>query len=398
MMPDNKQMKGLLWMKRVVWTFMIFMIGVTLIYFDAQDVRAEAREIHVYFEGERLTFEDTEPILIDNRTMVPFRKIFETLGFEVEWIDGELRKAIGSKEGMKIELTIDSNKAIINGQTIELDVPAQIHKGRTLVPLRFVSENSGYHVYFADQAGTFIVGIGSTVESANLGVTNQPTVPVSSSGDIEPYVAKGRVVNAQGQPLPSVEVYADNTFLYNSNILGITDEKGEYRLELPEVNTSYRMGAKYEIDDQGKTYTFYMEPEPNHPFNGSAGAVRDFVLDINLGEVELYSWDYAYPDDDNAPEFEMDQVELSLKPVGKLIDSSMGRTITGFPKYEDGVRMKGIPVGTYEVTAVWKPKGYKPVPLLVSIRNAEQFNESVMFNFENPFGDYHHVQLEVKFP
>ena len=39
-----------------------------------------------------------------------------------------------------IELPIGNNKAKVNGQEVILDVPAQIINGRTLVPIRFVSE------------------------------------------------------------------------------------------------------------------------------------------------------------------------------------------------------------------------------------------------------------------
>jgi hypothetical protein len=384
-------------MRRMFLILLVLIMELTLTPFAGEQVQAKAAEIQVYLDGERLKFEDADPIATNGRTLVPFRKIFETLGFKVTWIGSE-QKAIGTKEDLTIELTLDSKKAKVNGKTIELDVPAQSLKGRTLVPLRFVSENSGYHVYYANENGVSIIGIGSTKESANPGVTLKPSTPEPSSGGIEPYVAKGRIVNSQGQPLPWAVVFADNTFLYNSNILGTTDENGYYRLELPEVSASYQMGARYETDYQGKAYTFDIEPQLDRPFAGNTGAVRDFVLDIDIGEVELYSWDYAYPDDDNAPEFELGQIELRLEPVGKLADGSTGSTITGYPIYEDGVRLKGIPVGTYQVTAVWKPEGYMPVSLLVSIRNAEQYKESVTYNFNSPFSGYFHTQLEVKFP
>jgi len=387
-------------MTKMLRAVLALMLGAAILPFNGQNAQAAAKEIQVYFEGERLTFEDTDPVLIGDRTMVPFRKIFETLGFEVEWVDGSVKKAIGKKDGATLELTIDSNKAMVNGKTIELDVPAQIRNSRTLVPLRFVSENSGYHVYFANDSGTFIVGIGRTEQSADPGVVKQPPAPGpdTSSDAAEPYVAKGRVVNAQGQPIAGAVVFADNTFLYNSNVLGATDENGYFRLGLPEVGATYQMGATYEMKYQGKAYTFSMEPVQDQPFAGNTGAVRNFVLDIATGEVELYSWDYAYPDDDDAPEFDLKQVELRLTPVGKLADGSIGSTVTGFPVYDDGERLKGVPVGTYEVTATWKPKDYPPVPMLVSIRNSDQYQESITFNFDMPLIGHFEFQLEVAFP
>jgi hypothetical protein len=45
-------------------------------------------------------------------------------------------------------LTIGSNIAIVNGQTITLDASAEIFEGRTIVPVRFVTEALGYNVGF----------------------------------------------------------------------------------------------------------------------------------------------------------------------------------------------------------------------------------------------------------
>lgn len=40
-----------------------------------------------------------------------------------------------------IVLTIGANNALVNGKSVSLDVPAQIMKGTTMVPLRFIAEN-----------------------------------------------------------------------------------------------------------------------------------------------------------------------------------------------------------------------------------------------------------------
>jgi hypothetical protein len=46
----------------------------------------------------------------------------------------------------EVVLTLDSDDALVNGQVIKLDVPAMVVKGRTLIPLRFVSEQIGMKV------------------------------------------------------------------------------------------------------------------------------------------------------------------------------------------------------------------------------------------------------------
>lgn len=111
---------------------------------------AESR-VKVKVDGEFIDF-DIQPIVtIGGRTLVPVRYIFEALGLRVKW-NVETRTVIGTKEDLKIELPIGSNIAKKNGSEIELDVPATIIHGRTMVPVRFVAESTGAYVAWeADQ-------------------------------------------------------------------------------------------------------------------------------------------------------------------------------------------------------------------------------------------------------
>lgn len=94
---------------------------------------------------------DVEPIIENGRTLVPFRTLFESLGAEVNW-DQENKIASCKKDDKEIKIFIGQNKAEVNGKAIELDSLPKIKDGRTLVPLRFVSENLGYEVEF-EKAG-----------------------------------------------------------------------------------------------------------------------------------------------------------------------------------------------------------------------------------------------------
>ena len=87
-----------------------------------------------------------QPALIkDDRTMVPMRKIFEKLGASVDW--DENTQTVTAKKGSKsISLTIGSDTLTINGSATKLDVSPFIENGRTLVPVRAVSESLGASV------------------------------------------------------------------------------------------------------------------------------------------------------------------------------------------------------------------------------------------------------------
>ena len=133
-------------------------IVITLIFMVSMSTAAYASEkpIAVIANGEQLTF-DVPPILHNNRTLVPFRAIFEAYGaVDIAW-NQELQKATGSVDGTTIELTVGSNKAFVNGSYLELDVPPIVKNGRVLVPIRFISEALGYDVEWDDAKRAVII-------------------------------------------------------------------------------------------------------------------------------------------------------------------------------------------------------------------------------------------------
>ena len=85
---------------------------------------------------------DVEPIIINDRTMLPARFVAEALGATVEW-DGENRVVTVKNDEVEIKLTIDSAIATVNGEEVELDSPACIVNDRTYTPVRFIVENLG---------------------------------------------------------------------------------------------------------------------------------------------------------------------------------------------------------------------------------------------------------------
>jgi len=112
---------------------LIFMIGSITITAMADE------EITVQLNGVQLIF-DVAPQMIHSRTMVPMRKIFESLGAEVEW-DETTQTITATKDEMKIVMQIKKTDMQVNDKTITLDVPPQIVDDRTLVPVRAVAES-----------------------------------------------------------------------------------------------------------------------------------------------------------------------------------------------------------------------------------------------------------------
>ena len=99
---------------------------------------------------------DIAPTIVNGRTLVPFRTIFEELGFNINW-NGATKSITATRQGTTINLQIDNIKASVNGKTVELDVPPTIKEDRTLVPLRFVAESSGAFVDWNGEKKTIAI-------------------------------------------------------------------------------------------------------------------------------------------------------------------------------------------------------------------------------------------------
>lgn len=106
--------------------------------------------------NDHIVYSDVYPYIKNNRTYVPIRFIAEELGYDVKW-DGANRKVTMTNDGTTVELTIGSNKMMVNGKTVLLDAPAEIRDDRTFVPLRAIAEAFGEKVdYSKDYKAVYI--------------------------------------------------------------------------------------------------------------------------------------------------------------------------------------------------------------------------------------------------
>jgi uncharacterized repeat protein (TIGR02543 family) len=104
---------------------------------------------------------DSPPVIKNGRTLVPIRAIIEALGGTVGW-DGTARKATVTLGSTTIELWIGKAVAKVNGVSTPIDpananVVPEIINGRTMLPVRFVSENLGCLVEWADATKTITI-------------------------------------------------------------------------------------------------------------------------------------------------------------------------------------------------------------------------------------------------
>ena len=159
--------------------FKLFGVVLTLIgrLFLGNNAFAE-EGIHVIYNGQEVSF-DVKPSIKDGRTLVPFRKVFEVLGADVSWDDSS-KTVTAHKGSIEIILSIGDKNATVNGQYKTLDVPPTIIDGRTVVPLRFVSENCGAQVDW----------VASTKSVSIRNLSEQEVISVVDSGEYQPIRVK----------------------------------------------------------------------------------------------------------------------------------------------------------------------------------------------------------------
>lgn len=126
--------------------FISLLLSVVIILsFTGKDALA-ADPIRVFVDDVMVQFPDQAPFInSDNRTMVPARFVSEALGAAVEWNE-ETRQVIVKHKNRNILLTIGVRVAWVDSRQVSLDTAPSILGGRTMVPLRFVSECLGAEV------------------------------------------------------------------------------------------------------------------------------------------------------------------------------------------------------------------------------------------------------------
>ena len=112
-------------------------------------------EIFVTLNGNVIPF-DQQPIMENDRALVPLRAISESMGYEVGW-DAETETIFISNGEQNLMLTIGGKEMLVvseNPQIIELDVAPKTVNDRTVVPIRAIAEGLKATVNWDDATQT----------------------------------------------------------------------------------------------------------------------------------------------------------------------------------------------------------------------------------------------------
>lgn len=193
---------------------------------------------------------------------------------------------------------------------------------------------------------------------------SNPTTDNTDNGTPPAGMVKGKIVNAQGQPVSGAKVYASHDTWFNTHVIGQTDANGNYQLNLKgQPAGTWSVYAQLAKNFNGKNYDFRIDPENTASLTTTEGGIRNMIWkltgvipgstdDTRMGGYVVFMG----TSDDFVP---VNEIEIKLVPQGTLVDGSTGTTIVRraeifpvplFSLYaNEGLR--DIPVGRYAISA-----------------------------------------------
>lgn len=228
--------------------FVAFICSLVILLSLPMSVSHADENINIYLNGERVYFSDQQPAIIEGRTLVPLRGVFEAMGADVTW-DGYWEEVfIDFSSGIELTMFIGDYSMLYmdnhSSYSIDLDVPARIINDRTMVPLRAISESIGADVEW-----------NSTSRSVYISYSDQTSYSGSSDADYD-------------EPLPLF----DNT-----------DEYDYYFVSYPEI---INFGWYIDIAPYYSTREMYVFDYSGYEYN-IADDIDNYIEDMKDEDFEL---------------------------------------------------------------------------------------------------------------
>lgn len=206
--------------------------------------------ITVFVDRVQVNF-DQQPVIRDDRTLVPMRRIFEALDAEVFW--DEPSQSVTAVHGNDvIVFYIGKSGLYKNGQlAYTMPVPAQIINDRTLVPLRAVAESLGCEV--AWDGIDYIVNITSAEQ---MGTSDAPPTWTGQDTPLSGGYAS-QMKAPDGTVVLNVELRCDE----------VTSGKGKTAINGAMANETFGQGEGFLRAYQQKALQEYAtDPESFRPY------------------------------------------------------------------------------------------------------------------------------------
>lgn len=154
--------------------------------YDGKAHNYSEEKIDISINGKIINSYNIEPIILNNRALVPLRDVFEKLGAKISW-NNETRSILVQKNNNKIVFKVDDNKATKNNnKIINLDVPAKIINDYTMIPIRAISDSLGYLVSWDKNTRTVVIKDDkSTIKDTDTNKVKEPNKVIETQANVK---------------------------------------------------------------------------------------------------------------------------------------------------------------------------------------------------------------------
>ena len=143
--------------------------------------------IDIYYK-DKLVPTDTSPVIEDGRTLVPISSIAKSMNADVNW-DSATKTATIVKDNITIEMVLGSKNVNLSKDgkksQLVLDVAAKSINGRTMVPVRAVSEIFGSKVLWDKETESILIDSSSPKKTESTSPKNTDTVSPKDGSNLE---------------------------------------------------------------------------------------------------------------------------------------------------------------------------------------------------------------------
>lgn len=212
-------------------------LGAALVFGAVPVYAADA--VTVNLNGSQMEF-DVNPVIENSRTLVPFRKIFEALDCAVSYTKENGAQVVTANRGNKwITLEIGKNEITVDGETKKLDVAPKIVNGRTLVPLRAISEGLDCTVDWS-------------ADTKTVDIQKKQGQYAVSSAHISKNITddKGNILITVAFEYPVIENKDNNAFITAVN----EQYKKDAEAAISEAEAEFKDSAAAVLASEGKNY------------------------------------------------------------------------------------------------------------------------------------------------
>jgi hypothetical protein len=225
----------------------VFMVTSTPTYIRAeageQAIVLKLQDVKAMVRGN--TYElQSAPVLVNGVTLVPLRFVGEALGANIGW-NGDTRTVTLTTSAKTVILSINSKDAVVGKEPVTMEQPAIIMNDTTMVPLRFVAEQLGQTVTYNNQLQTITL---TTDVSIATPVTERKKLSTPTVDNLIPDPDGGKPIARATQVLSVVvdrngNIYSLRNYANNDGYI-----VSKYEPEANRTSTVFQIDAKLNFE------------------------------------------------------------------------------------------------------------------------------------------------------